>query len=124
MAEGLLRSISGEAFDVQSAGTNPSTVLPKAIKAMAEIGIDISKHRSNSVDEFAGANIDYVLTVCDNAREACPYFPATTLMVHHSFEDPAEVEGGEEALLAAFRSVRDQIRDYLQNDFVKVINTT
>jgi arsenate reductase len=124
MAEGLLRSISGEAFDVQSAGTNPSTVRPEAIKAMAEIGIDISKHRSKSVDEFAGANIDYVLTVCDNAREACPYFPAPTLMVHHSFEDPAEAEGGEEARLAAFRSVRDQIRDYLQNDFVKVINTT
>jgi len=91
---------------------------------MAETGIDISKHRSKSVDEFAGANIEYVLTVCDNAREACPYFPATTLMIHHSFEDPAEAEGGEEARLGAFRSVRDQIRDYLQNDFVKVINTT
>ena len=91
---------------------------------MAEIGIDISKHRSKSVDEFVGANIDFVLTVCDNAREVCPYFPATTSMVHHSFEDPAEVEGSEEARLAAFRSVRDQIRDYLKSHFVKIINTT
>ena len=124
MAEGLLRSLSGEKLSVQSAGTNPSAVRPEAIKVMAEIGIDISKHRSKSVNEFAGANIDYVLTVCDNAREACPYFPAATLMIHHSFEDPAEAEGSEEARLAAFRSVRDQIRDYLKSDFVKIINTT
>ena len=102
MAEGLLRSLSGEKLSVQSAGTNPSAVRPEAIKVMAEIGIDISKHRSKSVDEFAGANIDHVLTVCDNAREACPYFPAATLMIHHSFEDPAEAEGSEEARLAAF----------------------
>jgi len=113
MAEGLIRHICNDAYDVFSAGTKPSKVRPEAIKAMAEKGIDISGHRSKSVDEFASREIDFVLTVCDNAKENCPYFPATTLLVHHSFEDPAAVEGSEEERLNAFRKIRDEIEDYV-----------
>ena len=114
MAEGLLRHDAGERFDVASAGTKPSKVRPEAIAAMREIGIDISGHRSKSVDEFAGQAFDYVLTVCDNAKESCPVFPGKTVVIHRSFEDPAAVEGSEEARLAVFRRVRDQLRDYLR----------
>lgn len=116
MAEGIARHLFGDRFEVFSAGTHPSIVRPEAIKAMAEIGIDISGHRSKSVDEFAGREIDYVLTVCDNARENCPYFPARTKVIHHSFDDPAAVEGDEETRLAAFRQVRDHIREYAENE--------
>jgi len=88
---------------------------------LTEIGIDISKNRSKSVDEFADEEIDYVLTVCDNAKENCPYFPAQTKLVHHSFADPAEVEGDEETRILAFRRVRDQIQEYLNDSFVEII---
>ncbi|HUF03290.1 MAG TPA: arsenate reductase ArsC [Aridibacter sp.] len=113
MAEGLLKHICNHAYDVFSAGTAPSIVRPEAIKALAEVGIDISGNRSKSVEEFAGEEIDFVLTVCDNARENCPFFPARTMLVHHAFEDPAAVEGDEEIRLEAFRRVRDEIREYL-----------
>ena len=121
MAEGLLKHITQNKYDVNSAGTKPSMVRPEAIKALAEIGIDISNNRSKSVDEFANAEIDFVLTVCDNANENCPYFPAKTKLIHHSFEDPADVEGNEETRLSAFRKIRDEIREYFENDFVKII---
>ena len=111
MAEGLLRHDAGELFDVESAGTRPSQVRPEAIEAMRELGIDISGHRSNSVDEFANQEFDVVVTVCDNARESCPVFPGGTKMVHSSFEDPAAVEGDWETRLAAFRRIRDEIRE-------------
>jgi arsenate reductase (thioredoxin) len=114
MAEGLLRHDAGDRFDVESAGTQPSRVRPEAIAVMREIGIDISSHRSKSVDEFAGQQFDYVLTVCDNARESCPSIPGHANRLHHSFDDPAAVEGDEEQRLAAFRRVRDEIRDYLR----------
>lgn len=110
MAEGLLRHDGGLAFEVQSAGTRPSQVRPEAIEAMREIGIDISSHRSKSVDEFAGREFDYVVTVCDNARENCPLFPGKTERIHWSFEDPAAVNGDWETRLAAFRRIRDDIR--------------
>lgn len=113
MAEGIIRHLYGDRFEVFSAGTHPSLVRREAIKAMAEIGIDISHHRSKSVEEFAGREIDYVLTVCDNARENCPYFPARTKVIHHSFDDPASVEGDDELRLAAFRRVRDQVFSFL-----------
>lgn len=113
MAEGLLQRICGDAYDVFSAGTEPSIVRPEAIKALAELGIDISGHRSKSVDEFSDREIDYVLTVCDNAERACPYFPASVRRIHHAFPDPARVEGDEETRLEAFRSVRDQIREFI-----------
>jgi arsenate reductase (thioredoxin) len=113
MAEGLLRHDAGDRFEVFSAGTKPGHVRPEAITAMRELGIDISGHRSKSVDEFSGRQFDYVLTVCDNARENCPIFPGTAVMVHHNSEDPAALQGSEEERLACFRRVRDEIREYL-----------
>jgi arsenate reductase (thioredoxin) len=113
MAEGLLRHDADGRFDVFSAGTKPSRVRPEAIAVMRELGIDISGHRSKGVDEFAGQPFDCVLTVCDNARETCPIFPGATVTVHRSFDDPAAVEGPEETRLAAFRRVRDELRQYL-----------
>ena len=115
MAEGLLRHDSGDRFDVESAGTKPSHVRPEAIQVMREIGIDISAHRSKSVDEFAGETFDYVLTVCDHAKESCPIYPGHSNRLHHNFQDPAAVEGSEEQRLAAFRRVRDEIRMYLRS---------
>jgi arsenate reductase len=114
MAEGLLRHDAADRFDVESAGTKPGYVRPEAIAAMREIGIDISSHRSKHVDEFQDQTFDYVLTVCDNARETCPIYPGQTNRIHHSFEDPAAVQGSEEERMASFRRVRDQIREYLR----------
>jgi arsenate reductase len=114
MAEGLLRHDAGDRFDVESAGTKPSRVRPEAIAVMNELGIDISGQRSKHVDEVAGTAFDYVLTVCDQAREVCPVFPAQTQRLHHAFQDPAAVEGLEEERLAVFRRVRDEIRTYLK----------
>jgi arsenate reductase (thioredoxin) len=114
MAEGLLRHDAGDRFEVESAGTKPSRVRPEAIAVMKELGIDISGHRSKSVDEFRDQSFDYVLTVCDNANESCPIYPGHTNRLHHSFEDPAAAEGSEEQRLSAFRTVRDQIREYLR----------
>ncbi len=121
MAEGLLKHICKNEFEINSAGTKPSIVRPEAITVLEERGIDISGNRSKSVDEFAGQQIDYILTVCDNAKENCPYFPARTKSIHYSFNDPAEVAGDEEARLAVFRKVRDEIENYLKNDFVKIL---
>lgn len=121
MAEGLLKHICSNAFEIYSAGTKPSIVRPEAIKVLEEIGIDISNNRSKSVDEFTDKKIDYVLTVCDNAKENCPYFPAKTKIIHHSFDDPAAASGNEASRLKAFRRVRNRIEKYLENDFVKII---
>jgi arsenate reductase len=114
MAEGLLRHDSGDRFEVASAGTRPSRVRPEAIAVMKEIGIDISGHRSKSVDEFAARDFDYVLTVCDHAQESCPIYAGHGNRIHHSFPDPAAVEGSDEERLAAFRKVRDEMRQYLR----------
>lgn len=110
MGEGLFRETGGGAFDVESAGTKPTRVRPEAIAVMREIGIDISGHRSKSVDEFTGQGFDYVVTVCDNARDHCPVFRGGAERIHWSFEDPAAVDGSEEERLAAFRRIRDEIR--------------
>jgi len=115
MAEGLLRHLAGDRFEVQSAGTKPGSVRAEAIAVMKEIGIDISGHRSKHVDEFGSESFDYVLTVCDDAKESCPVYPGHANRLHHSFEDPAAVQGSEEERLSAFRRVRDQIRVYLLN---------
>lgn len=123
MAEGLLKNAVGDRFNVHSAGTHPSIVRPEAIKVLAEIGIDISRNRSKSVNEFAGKPIEYVLTVCDNARENCPYFPAATRLTHHAFDDPAAVSGDEEIKLAAFRRVRDEIKSYIENEFAMILQS-
>jgi arsenate reductase len=114
MAEGLLRHDAGNRFEVFSAGIEPSHVRPEAIVAMGELGIDISGHRSKSLDEFIGQHFDYVLTVCDNAKESCPIFPGKAVTIHHNFEDPAVLQGSEGERLAAFRRIRDEIREYLR----------
>lgn len=115
MAEGILRHDAGDRFEVESAGTRPSRVRPEAIAVMKELGIDISGHRSKSVDEFSDQQFDYVLTVCDNAKESCPIFSGHANRLHHSFQDPAAVDGTEYERLSVFRMVRDQIRGYLAN---------
>ena len=110
MAEGLLRHDAGNVYEVFSAGTKPSHVRPEAITVMREVGIDISGHRSKSVDEFAGQDFNYVITVCDNAKESCPIFPAKTKRIHWSIEDPAAVQGSQGEALTAFRRARDELR--------------
>jgi len=114
MAEGLLRHDAGDRFEVFSAGVKPSGVRSEAIAVMRELGIDLSGLRSKHVSEFAGEPFDYVLTVCDNARENCPIFPGGTVSIHHNFVDPAAISGSEEERLAVFREVRDRIREYLR----------
>jgi len=114
MAEGLLRHEAGAAFEVFSAGTKPTQVRPEAVAVMREAGIDISGHRSKSVDEFEGQDFDYVITVCDNAKQSCPIYPEKTKRIHWSIEDPAAVQGSEEEILAAFRRIRDELRLRLQ----------
>ena len=115
MAEGLLRHDAGDRFTVESAGTRPAAVRPEAITVMKEIGIDISSHRSKRVDEFAGQDFDYVLTVCDHARESCPVYFGKAARLHHSFNDPAGAEGSQEKRLGEFRRVRDELRSYLKD---------
>ena len=111
MGEGLFRAEGGGGFEVFSAGTKPSSVRPEAVAVMQELGIDISGQRSKSVAEFDGRSFDYVVTVCDNARDACPVFPAGTERIHWSFEDPAAVQGSQPERLAAYRRIRDRIHD-------------
>ena len=124
MAEGLLRHMGGDRFEVFSAGTKPGLVRPEAIAVLAELGIDISQHRSKSVDEFLGQPLDLVITVCDNAKESCPVFPAQVRRLHWPFPDPAHIEGTEDERRAAFRAVRDQIeariRQFLDAEPVQV----
>jgi len=114
MAEGLLRNLADDRFQVESAGVAPTRVRPEAITVMRELGIDISQHRSKSLDEFLGQQFDYVITVCDNANEQCPVFPANTKRIHWSFEDPAAAAGNEQSRLAVFRRVRDEILERLR----------
>lgn len=121
MAEGLLRRHGGPAFQVFSAGTQPRTVHPLAIRAMQEVGIDISNHSAKGIDVFAaGPPMDLVITVCDEAQEACPFFPNARHQVHWGFPDPSRVTGSEEERLAAFRHIRDLIKEkivrFLQHD--------
>lgn len=115
MAEGLLRDMAGDRFEVMSAGVAPSHVRPEAIEVMREIGIDISGHRSKSVDAFTGQPFDYVITVCDNANQQCPMFPGKSERIHWSIDDPAEITGNENEKLAAFRSARDELRTRLES---------
>jgi arsenate reductase len=117
MAEGLFRREGGAGYEVASAGTAPSSVRPEAIAVMREIGIDISGHRSKSVDEFAGHDFDCIVTVCDNARDKCPVFPGHAERIHWSLEDPDAVPGSEQERLVAFRRVRDELRDKIRAYF-------
>lgn len=112
MAEGLLRHLGGGRVEVTSAGTEPRGVHPYAVQVMAEVGIDLSHHTSKSVEGFVGQDFDWVITVCDRARERCPVFPGARIL-HWSVPDPSEVRGSEEAL-AAFRAVREELRWRIQ----------
>jgi arsenate reductase len=113
MAEGLLRHLAPERFEVESAGTEATRVHPLAIEAMREIGIDIGGHRSKTLDGFVGQPWDYVITVCDHANERCPLFPGRIQRIHWSFEDPSAAAGTEADRLVVFRRVRDAIADQL-----------
>lgn len=112
IAEGYLRHFSAGKANIYSAGIETHGVNPRAIATMQEDGIDISAHTSNNVDEYADVSFDYVITVCDNAKENCPYFPTEAVKLHHNFPDPAKAQGTEEEILAEFRKVRGMIKDY------------
>jgi arsenate reductase len=112
MAEALLRNIAADRFEAFSAGTHPVGLSPLAVEVLGEIGIDISQQRSKSVAEFAGESFDFIITVCDNARESCPVFPGRAERIHHNFPDPAAFSGCRQS--AAFRQVRDLIRRWLE----------
>jgi arsenate reductase (thioredoxin) len=109
MAEGFLRALAEDRFDVESAGTEETRVNPLAIRAMAEVGVDLSGHRSKTLDRFLDAPWDYVITVCDSANERCPIFPRSVRRLHWSFEDPSRTAGSDEERLEVFRKIRDQI---------------
>jgi arsenate reductase len=109
MAEGLLRAWGGDRFEAHSAGVVATEVRPLAIRAMAEAGIDISAHTSKALDAYLGQAFDRAITVCDDAREACPFFPGARTQLHWSFDDPSAATGSEEERLAVFRRVRDEI---------------
>src|SRR5271157_2592773 len=108
MAEGLLRALYGDIYEAYSAGTEPAGVSPYAVGVMSEIGIDMRAHRSKGIQEFLGQQLDYVVTVCDHAKEACPYFPGGKKMLHQSFEYPSALSGTEEEVMAGFRRIRDE----------------
>lgn len=114
MAEGLLRDMAGDRFDVESAGTERTRVHPLAIDAMRELGIDLTSHTSKTLDMFDGQHFDYVITVCDRANESCPIFPGDTTRLHWSFADPSAATGSDEERLQSFRTIRDQIAERLR----------
>ncbi len=114
MGEGLLRHLTDEHLEVFSAGAEPASVNPYAIRAMHLRGIDISGHSSDHIDQYLAQSFDYVITVCDNAAESCPVFPGPARRIHWSFPDPAAVEGDDEAVLASFINVRDGLEARLR----------
>ena len=118
MAEGLLRHLAGNRYETHSAGTEATHVRPLAIRAMDEVGVDISGQESKTLEHYLGEPFDYVITVCDDANEACPFFPGARNRLHWSFEDPSRAEGPEEERLAVFRKVRDEIRERIAQELV------
>jgi len=118
MAEGLLKAFGDNNYEVYSAGISPSRVNPYAIKVMAEIGIDLSKYLSKSIDKFQREKFDYVVTLCDQAKKTCPFFPNSKEHLHKNFTDPAGIEEGEDELLNIFRGVRDEIKDWIEKTFI------
>jgi arsenate reductase len=118
LAEGYLRYFAGDKAQVYSAGVETHGVNPRAIAVMAEDGIDISGHTSNNMNEYRDIDFDYVITVCDNAKERCPFFPSTAQKFHHNFPDPAKATGTEQEIMDQFRAVREQVKQYSEN-FVK-----
>ncbi len=118
MAEGLLRHLAGDRFEVMSAGTEATFVRPEAISVMAELGIDISGQESETLDRYLDEPFDHVVTVCDDANEACPVFPGAKNRLHWSFRDPSRATGGDEERLGAFREVRDEILARVEKELV------
>jgi len=117
IAEGYLKYYAGERASVYSAGVETHGVNPKAISIMAEEGIDISGHTSNNIDEYTDIDFDFVITVCDNAKERCPYFPTNAKKFHHNFPDPGKATGSDEQITEQFRVVREMVKKYCE-DFV------
>jgi arsenate reductase len=118
MAEGLLRHLAGDRFEIMSAGTEATSVRPEAIRAMADLGVDISGQSSNTLERYLGEPFDYVVTVCDDANEACPVFPGAENRLHWSFQDPSRAEGSEEKRLEVFRKVRDEIQARIRKELL------
>ncbi len=118
MAEGLLRHLAGERFEAYSAGTEATRVRPEAISVMSELGVDLSGQESKTLERYLGEPFEYVVTVCDDANEACPVFPGAKERLHWSFEDPSRAEGQGEARLAVFRRVRDEIRARVEEELM------
>ena len=116
IAAGLLNALQGDQYDAHSAGIRAASVNPNVIKVMAELNIDISQHRLKNITEFQGQRFDYVVTVCDHARETCPFFPGDTIL-HVNFEDPSKFKGTEEEILVSIRRVRDEIQDWIAKTF-------
>lgn len=119
MAEGLVNALHGDRFEAASAGVSPTRVHPAAIQVMAEIGIDISAHRSKSLAEIEGRPFDLVVMVCEDKAADCPFFPGGKDYIHHAFDDPAACVGTEEEVLSCFRRVRDEIRAWLEATLVR-----
>ena len=122
IAEGYLRHFAGDKANIYSAGIETHGVNPKAIQVMAEDGIDISTHTSINIDEYVGVDFDYVITVCDNARENCPYFPTRAKMFHQNFPDPAKATGTPDEIMGDFRKVRDMIKAYSEKFVSEQLN--
>ena len=118
MAEGLLMHLAGDRFEVHSAGTEATHIRPLAMQAMDEVGVDISGQESKTLDRYLDESFDYVVTVCDEANEACPFFPGAKERLHWSFEDPSQAVGSEDERLAVFRRVRDAIREHIEQELV------
>lgn len=118
IAEGYLRFFSNQKAEIFSAGVETHGVNPRAIETMKEDGVDISSHTSNNIDEYKNIDFDYVITVCDNARERCPYFPTKAIKLHHNFTDPAKASGTETQIMDEFRAVRNQVKEYCK-EFVE-----
>ena len=114
MAKGWARYLKAGIIDAYSAGVSPGYINPRAVEVMAEVGVDISEHRPKHVDELAGIDFDYVITLCDNAREQCPVFPKHTRLIHRGFADPSFVDGAEQQVLTAFRQTREQIKAFVE----------
>jgi len=122
MGEGFMRHMAGNKFDVFSAGVEPAQLNPYAIKVMAEAGIDISSHKSKSVNEFLEQEFDYVITVCNHAKQVCPIFPGQYERIHWDIEDPAEISGTEKEKMVFFRKIRDEIKEKCQRFLNKFEN--
>ena len=118
MAEGLLRTLAGDRFGAHSAGTEATHVRPLAVRAMNEVSVDITGQESKTLERYLEEPFDYVITVCDDANEACPFFPGARNRLHWSIEDPSQADGSEDERLAIFRRVRDEIRERIEQELV------